>query len=168
LEKLRTSPSSLCHPGPKSWTDAALAKWSAIALQKLALKEARVVETSAHSAKGKDPEPKSNPSGANATMRYASSHAVFERLAMIVRNELLPTSAWFGAAEAAINTIYSIAEAPDAVLEAIVQQMAKPLFPDQFRSVVATELKISADIPDNAPGDDDGAIFTGLIANNEF
>jgi condensin complex subunit 1 len=96
--------------GPRWKEDEDLARYSCIALQKLAQKP-----------KDRKTQP---------TVRYPSSHSLFQKLAGVVLEDSNSTPKWFPAAEQAVNAIYALAEQPDSLctpmIKQLTQRVAKP------------------------------------------
>lgn len=60
--------------------------------------------------------------------RMKMNHPLFTRLADLINDEHMNHNNWYGFAEQAINTIYSLSERPDTLAADIVRDMAAKLF----------------------------------------
>eukprot|EP01116_Phalansterium_solitarium_P025583 TRINITY_DN985_c0_g1_i5.p1 TRINITY_DN985_c0_g1~~TRINITY_DN985_c0_g1_i5.p1 ORF type:complete len:1640 (+),score=672.83 TRINITY_DN985_c0_g1_i5:197-5116(+) len=137
--------------------DVFLARYTCIALQKLARRQLPLAAASDGSAKHKqqqheqgkenqvqpqqqpddDKQTKSSaaaPAAAAASeaaptfQRLAPSHVIFKRLAEIMVERDLPHSSWYALAEQAINTIYALSEQPDKLCATVIKTYAGRVF----------------------------------------
>lgn len=121
--------------GPDAKDDPYLARYTCIALQKLALtpKEADKKDKDAEKEKekGKDKEKKKEKSHKNnyEFVRFKPNHPLFSKLCDLIKNRGLPNTIWYSAAEQAINAIYVLSENPDHICGDIVKEFATIIFP---------------------------------------
>jgi len=102
--------------GPRWKEDEYIARYTCIALQKLAKKPTR---------KSKDDKAASM-DDVYAHNRLKSNHPIFQKLSDLVKDN---TITWYGATEQAINTIYVLSEKPDQICAAIIKDVAFSIFP---------------------------------------
>lgn len=102
--------------GPQFQDDLVLAKWTCIALQKLA------------------PKPNRDDKDAGETPKFKPDHVIFDRLAELIKmgahlnSQSTEINHWFTAADQAINTIYSISRNPDSIIGVCIKYISDSLF----------------------------------------
>ena len=120
--------------GPLGRSDLLLARYTALALQRL--------NGSAKKVKG---------SLLDKTLRLEMENPIFRKLQEIILNPSR-SKEWFGMAEQAINTIYGLGEHPDVLCNTLIKSLAKRVFDSRDKaSTQAPERSKSPDAMDEDP-----------------
>lgn len=94
--------------------------------------------------------------------KLAESHEVIKRLAAFI---ILPSSSmeWFSVCEEAVNAIYSICEAPDAVISHLLRLKTKQVFAPHSSSLINECQNIGVEHPACLEGVDNNSLLSQLL-----